>query len=160
MGLGTERRRRLRAAVQEDGVPLLRLGGQLQGRKVRGVSSFPTMATTRRCPSATDSRPLQLLHREDPPQVRCQAPRDRDQRLPTATEAPRRHRALHQRPDEAGMPEEVGSQPDPGQGRSAAGLNGSRQQAGEQAGHEYERQCERCLVTVPRRSEDGLGLRC
>lgn len=40
MGLGIERRGRLRAAVQEDGVSLLRLGRQLQGRKVRILLPF------------------------------------------------------------------------------------------------------------------------
>lgn len=102
------------------------------------------------------TRPFQLLHQVPPPPVRGRTPRDRGHRLPSADQAPRHQRALHQRQHASGLREKLAREPDTAEGRASAGLDGREEQEVHQAGEEYQRECQRRLVTVSRQGGHGI----
>ncbi len=84
----------LHLAMQEVGLPLLRLGRKLQGHEV----SAPPAIWNLLVHLNPDLCLLQLLHQDPPTEVRGRASPDRDYRLPPTKETPRHYRPIRQRP--------------------------------------------------------------
>jgi hypothetical protein len=106
-------------------------------------------------PSLTHLLP-QWFHQVHSPAVCRSSSPDRVPGLATALETPRHCRTLHQRQEEDDLRQESGASAGVEEGGTATRGERREAEADDEAGDEQQPQCQRNMVTLPRRGTEGI----
>lgn len=115
---------------------------------------FPFPSPT--CIKVFNTNIPQLLPPRPTPRLRCRQPKHRNHRLSPSEQTPGHQGHIHQWSREGNLRQELTADVDSTEGCSAEGCIGREAEDRDETCQVYQRQCERYLVAIPQRADDGL----